>query len=393
MGGMIFYARLDSLAPLAVLPARFPAWVLPTLIFIGALGVTLNAASRYTRLLQRLTHYEHLSSELLGFLSALGANIPNYVASLAAFAGGHGLVGIGIIVGSNIYNVAVILALAALATPSRQGIALSHLEAREVRHLAWLAAAMGGSTLFLVLVSGLTLPSAQRHVLQVALSLLILALFALVVREALRPSPVAEFEPSPTDATGPGGLTGGASSSDPVERVAEYSQANQAFTGVSRSHVHPPLPGRTIILAMLALSVTLVGVVFMVQAAQAGAVDLQLSPIFLSLVVLAVATSLPNTVVAYQLARREGASTSVEEILSSNAINLTLGIALPVLFWQISFPDALLTRLDVPLLVLLGLITVAFIYRRRIPRWAGVALFGVYVTWVAVHLLTAIVTG
>jgi hypothetical protein len=71
-------------------PAGLPSWVFPTAIFVVALGMTLYAAAQYTRCMERLSEYEHLSGEILGFLSALGANIPNYVASLAAFVGGMG---------------------------------------------------------------------------------------------------------------------------------------------------------------------------------------------------------------------------------------------------------------------------------------------------------------
>ena len=354
---MIARVSLTRLAVPAALAARFPAWALPTAIFVVALGVTLTAAARYTILLERLTEYEHLSSELLGFFSALGANIPNYVASLAAFVGGHGLVGIGIIVGSNIYNVAVILGLAALATRGRHGILLSAHGAVEIRYLARLVAAMGG-LLFLLVLSISIAPVPGEQILRVILSLMILVLFALVVRDALRPS------------------------SD-----AGAGQAPPSPAGV-KVPVPPGLAVRTtILLALGALGITLVGVVIMVQAAQASAADLKLSPVILSLVVLAVATSLPNTVVAFQLARTEGGGTSVEEILSSNAINLALGGALPLLIWTIRAPGELLIWLDVPLLALLGLTILAFIRTRRIPRWAGIALFAVYAVWIALHVL------
>ncbi len=72
----------------------------------------------------------------------------------------------------------------------------------------------------------------------------------------------------------------------------------------------------------------------MVQTGQAFAADIHLSQAILGLVVLAVATSLPNTVVAFTLARSVGASACVEEVLSSNSINATLGMAFPLLLWQ-----------------------------------------------------------
>jgi cation:H+ antiporter len=350
---------LDLLGRHAERPARLPSWVFPTAIFVVALGMTLYAAARYTRCMERLSEYEHLSPEILGFLSALGANIPNYVASLAAFAGGHGLLGIGIIVGSNIYNIAVILGLATLATPGRHGIALHHRAALEVRHLAIRTATMGGVMLVMVVISSAVPVSPVHHVLEVILNLVILALFALVIRDALRPD----------------------------HSTDEAEGAHQSVSSSLPGPTWPSVPWRLILLAILALAITLVGVVVMVQAAQIGAAALNLSPIILSLVVLAIATSLPNTVVAYQLARTESAATSLDEILSSNAINLGLGCALPLLFWQITFAGGLLTRLDLPLLTVLGLTVMATIYTRRIPRWAGVGLFAVYMLWIAVHLL------
>ncbi len=70
----------------------------------------------------------------------------------------------------------------------------------------------------------------------------------------------------------------------------------------------------------------------MVRAGEAAALDLRLSSAILSLIILAVATSLPNTVVAFTLARTGRASASMEEIFSSNGVNAALGIALPLLF-------------------------------------------------------------
>ncbi|MGO8948766.1 MAG: sodium:calcium antiporter [Ktedonobacterales bacterium] len=379
----------DILLLPALFAARLPDWALPALVFLGALLITLNAAARYTRLLEGLSDYEHLSSELLGFLSALGANIPNYVASLAAFLGGHGLVGFGIIVGSNIYNAAVILGVAAFAAPNRRGIILSLSESAETQTLAWLAAAMGGTT-FLVLLTAAIFPSPGRQVLLTILNLVILALFGLVVRDALRPPTAVEpgrYPAEPVDHSLTADLTdavaASAESSDLVEIPARSYQPPEVPSGPAEP---PGVPFGTILLAMLALGIALVGVIIMVRAGQTGAADLHLSPIILSVVVLAVATSLPNTVVAYQLARTGRASTCVEEILSSNTINLALGSALPLLFWPIGFQDGLLIRLDVPLLCLLGLAIVAIVHTRRIPRWAGVALFGVYIVWVAIHI-------
>ncbi len=105
------------------------------------------------------------------------------------------------------------------------------------------------------------------------------------------------------------------------------------------------------------------------------------------LLVLAVATSLPNTIVAFILARTDREASCVEEIFSSNSINATLGIALPVLFWHSVVHDQLLLWLDAPLMVVLTLAGLLCVLRRRVDRIVGALLLLSYVAWVIVHVL------
>jgi len=78
-------------------------------IFLVSLLIVVAASARFTRKLEELCEAFNLSIGVLSLLSALGANIPNYVSSAIAIVSGHIDVGIGIIVGSNIYNLAIIL--------------------------------------------------------------------------------------------------------------------------------------------------------------------------------------------------------------------------------------------------------------------------------------------
>jgi cation:H+ antiporter len=136
---------------------------------------------------------------------------------------------------------------------------------------------------------------------------------------------------------------------------------------------------------VLALVLALGGVIVMVQTGQAFAVDIHLSQAILGLVVLAVATSLPNTVVAFTLARTDRASACVEEVLSSNSINATLGIAHPLLLWQHIHSDPVLLFPDALLMVALTLTALISALRQRVSRLTGFLLVLVYVSWVVVH--------
>ena len=333
---------------------QLPVWLVPTLVFSAALGVALRASAWFTRLLEDLGDRWGMSPGLLSFLSALGANIPNYAASLSAFAGGHGSIGLGIIVGSNIYNLAVILGLVTFASPGGRGITLASAEIPDVRRVARLVASMALMTwltfMLLDLGHATSLPLALP--LAAAADVLALCLFLGLIVHALQRTPQHE----------------------PIRAASDAA--------VSRSPVRLP------ILSALALALALAGVIVMVRAGELDAVDIHLPPAILSFIVLAVATSLPNTVVAYQLARTARTSASVEEVLSSNGVNLALGMAVPLLLWRDGvMADPLLLWLDMPLLCILGLVALALVRAHRIPRLVGAGLLAAYALWVLVHIL------
>jgi cation:H+ antiporter len=137
----------------------------------------------------------------------------------------------------------------------------------------------------------------------------------------------------------------------------------------------------------LSLVVALMGVVVMVQSGQTVSADFHLPQAITGLLVLAVATSLPNTVVAVSLARTEEAAASVEEIFSSNSINAALGVALPLLFWQGVLYDRFILFLDMPLTIILTVSMLVGVFRRHMSRTFGVVLLCTYAAWVMVHLL------
>ncbi|MBA2678034.1 MAG: hypothetical protein H0U76_06530 [Ktedonobacteraceae bacterium] len=138
---------------------------------------------------------------------------------------------------------------------------------------------------------------------------------------------------------------------------------------------------------VVALLIALGGVSVMVQYGQMLALELHISQVILGWLILAVATSLPNTVVAFSLARTQHAVACVEEVFSSNSINAAFGVALPLLFWHALLHDQLLLLLDAPLMVMLTAGALWCVHRRRISHAVAVLLLLVYIAWVVTHLL------
>ena len=314
----------------ATVAPSFLSLSLLVLVFVLSLLLAVGASAWFTRRLETISDLFDLSAGLLSLLGALGANIPNYAASLAAVASGQLMVGLGIILGSNIYNIAIILGISTFASKARHGIALTDTAAKDVRGVATATLAIMLTTLLAVgLLAWSAGDATHPHSLPVnvallATNLLSLGLFCVLAFHALQRVPHGH----------------------PAQ---EASTALIAEADALPSGKRQMAATRTFGEAVLALALALGSVIVMVQTGQAVAADIHLSPAILGLVVLAVATSLPNTVVAFTLARTDRASACLEEVLSSNSINATLGIALPLLLWQpiqsdsgSLLPDALL---------------------------------------------------
>lgn len=336
-------------------PFPFP---LTLLSFLGSLAITMAAAAWFARRLEAICDRLELSVGVLSILGALGANIPNYVAAIDAIAHGSTEVGLGIIVGSNVYNIALILGLATFATRKKHGLSFSQDEARQVKDV-------GHYTLLIMLASLLSIWLLPQNVFWPNLSLSPLAGWMLVVALLLALGIFIGLfwhilhRPHPTNL---------ARNKQETDQVPHFSLA------------------RLLIETLLALAVTLSGVVVMVQTGQQITSQMHLAPALAGLLVLAVATSLPNTVVALLLVRTERDTACLEELLSSNSVNTALGIALPLLFWRQSTHDPLLLALDAPLMVLLVCWVFLCVRRGNISRYTGIYLLLCYATWVGIHL-------
>lgn len=337
--------------------------------FVISLLVAVGASAWFTRRLETISDLFDLSPGLLSLLGALGANVPNYVASLVAAASGQLIVGLGIIVGSNIYNIAIILGISTFASKARRGITLTRKAAEDVRVVGIYTLVIVGTTwlavAFLSQSGGVAShgPSSVLTPFLVITNLLSLGFFCALAFHALHRVP---HEPLSADT--------------PISLIDE---ADPLSLEKRRQTVI-----RSIGEVVLALVIALSGVIVMVQTGEAFAKGIHLPQAILGLVILAVATSLPNTVVAFTLARTDRASACVEEVLSSNSINAALGIALPLLFWQSVKPDLLLVFLDAPLMVALTLTALISALRQRVSHLTGFLLVLVYVCWVVMHAFT-----
>jgi cation:H+ antiporter len=324
--------------------------------FLVALAATLGASEVLVWGLSRLGLKLGLAAGLLGLLTALGADSPEIASASSAVFSGAGDVGVGVILGSNLFNLAALLGL--------PGLLAGRLP------LPRLAPVVdGAANLLVTLVAAGMLLGVVPARAAVAAFLLILAVYATVL--ALPPRRVRRL-PLPGWAI------------DGILLLSSQVHGEEIVPGPLRAEPawHPVwfLP--------VALAVIVAGSIVMVMAAVQLGERWHVPAAVLGAVILASITGLPNLYAAVRLARRGDGATVVSEAFNSNTLNLVAGLGLPALVLGASLPAG--APAVGGTLAWLGGLSVAAIalatLQRGLTRTGGAAIVVVYAAFLAVLL-------
>jgi cation:H+ antiporter len=317
-------------------------------VFVVSLVATLAAASVFARRLDVLGVHLGLPEALLGLLTAAGADAPELSAAIVALVAGSKSVGLGVVVGSNLFNIASMIGVSAVVTRRLR----LHREA-----LALEGGVAGAATLIVALLVVRVLPGW----LAVVLLLLVLLPYVAVIS-------IAEGFP----------------------RLA-LSREQRAAVRHAVGPGHRPRPGGPSLRASLlalppAVGVIVLGAIGMVHAA----IDLghrwDVPQVIVGTIVLAVLTSIPNAYTGIRLGRSGRAAALVSETMNSNTINLVGGIAIPALFVSVSRPTALV-GVDFAWLGAVTVLALVLLGSRGAGRGSGLLLVALYSGFVVLQAL------
>jgi cation:H+ antiporter len=323
-------------------------------VFVLSVGVMSWASVLLTPALERIGTRLRLSEGSLGIVTALGADAPEVCSAVVALIARQHEVGLGVVLGSNIFNLAGLLGLSALVagrvTIGRQGL--------------WLN---GGTSLVVSAVAvALVLQWIPAWFSLVVLALVLVPYIALT---AMRSAQVAALRL-------PARMT--------------------HFLEVAIGHVHrdarkrPNIPRaswRDAVVLVFSL-VLIVGSSFgAVHSAVSLATRWGVSQGVVGTLILAALTSIPNTVAAVGLARDGRGAAVVSEALNSNTLNIFVGLCLPALLIGFTAPSP---RIIFAAIWLIGMKSVALIaasHRRGLHRIGGAILVGLYAIFAVVIVL------
>ena len=323
---------------------------LATVSFVVGAAVSLGTSWLFVSRLEMLGERLGLSEALLGVLAALAADAPEITASITAISHHQQSVGAGVVLGSNVFNLAALLGLGAVVA-GRIGL---H---RKVVLLG------GGVAMWVAAVC----LGAVEGVVEDFVAL-VLVLVVLVPYMALLGRQKSEFRRLPL----------------PRRWLTWLSSAvaEEELELVVAIRPKPATPGDALVAAAALIVVIGASAAMETGASRLGA-HYGVPDAVVGGLVLAAVTSLPNAVAAVYLAGKGRGAAALSTALSSNTLNVVAGLLAPGLVVGLARPSSqgfLIAGWYVGLTAL----TLTFAYfARGLRRWQGCLIITGYAVFVA----------
>jgi cation:H+ antiporter len=304
-------------------------------LFCVSVLVTLAAAALFADRLDHIGPRVGLPEPLTGLVTALAADGPEISSALIALAQGNKRVSIGVVLGSNVFNLAAMIGLSAVLAGAvqigRRGLAVEG-------SVALLAA---------LLATGVVTGEIGAWV---AMTLLVATLIPYLIV---------------------------------IGRGAPHAGAPLVRAAVS---AEDPALWKPIAVAILAVALIVGGSLGMVNSAVTVGDRWGIPATITGALILASLTSLPNAFTAIRLGIHHRGAALVSETLNSNTINLAVGVVLPAIVISVGGATGLV---GFDLAWMLGMTSLALLLlapARGAGRIGGAALVALYLGFAAVHL-------
>jgi cation:H+ antiporter len=327
------------------------------LISAFVLGAMLSLGSSWVLVsrLERVGARLGLSEALLGVLAALAADAPEITSAVTALAGHQAKIGAGIVIGSNVFNLAALLGLTAVLAGT---IALHRrVVLMEGTVALWIAAVC------LAAITGLISPA-------VALILVIGVLVPYLVIQGVRHDRLLHI-----------GL--------PDRWVSWLTDAVVEEEQELEPAIHPERGrGSDGIVAAIAVLVVVGASLAMEQAASKLGTRHAIPQIVVGGLILAAVTSLPNAVAAVYLSRRGRGAATLSTAMNSNAINVAAGLLVPATIVGLSGSSGQATLVAGWYLGLTAFALGCAYTAHGLRRWHGALILIAYLVFTATVLAT-----
>ncbi|MGB8180153.1 MAG: hypothetical protein WCF63_08310 [Acidimicrobiales bacterium] len=323
--------------------------------FISGAVVSLAFSWVLVTRLERVGERFGLSEALLGVVAALAADAPEITSSISAISQHQRAIGSGVVVGSNLFNLAALLGLGAMVS----GFIVLH---RKVVVLGGCVALAISLCCLLTTVRALSVPLG----LSIAMAVLICYLVVL----GLRPDTTQRLPIGRRFSTWLG--------------EAVNDEGLELITAIR------PRRGRPVdaVTALAALAIVVTSSVAMERGATSLGHHFHVADAVIGGIVLAAVTSLPNAVSAIYLAGKGRGAAAFSTALNSNNLNVVVGLLVPGVIVGLARPSFAGNFTSIAYVVLTVIALVLAFARSGLSRRAGGLIVVGYVVFVTCLLAT-----
>jgi len=320
------------------------------LLLIAALVLLAGGAELLVRGAVSLARTLGVSNFFIGLsIVAFGTSVPELFASGTAALSGHGAIALGNVIGSNICNIALILALTAIICPI----------AVQLHVVRGAVIAMIGVAL-LPLTALLWQSTLTRW--HGVLMLIVFVIYLINAYRRGRRENAAEL----------------AAITEEIERMPVVSQLGKTTAMLI-----------SIVLVIVGLALLGGGARLLIDSAVEIAEALGVPPLVIGLTIVAGGTSVPELFASVFAAIRKHPDIAVANVLGSNVFNIAmiLGVTTVLAPQQLS---AQVLWLDLPVMIALSLACLPIVMtHRRVSRAEGIGLLGVYAVYMIAQFILA----
>jgi len=325
-------------------------------VFVLAAAVSIGSSWVLVARLERVGARLGLSEALLGMLAALAADAPEITAAVTALIRHDQRIGAGVVIGSNVFNLAALLGLAGVVA-GRVALHRRVIELAGVIAL-WICAVT------LTVVTGVFSP-----VVGLLVVLAVLAPYAVIL--GVRHERLADLRvPS-------------AWSNWLVAAVSEEELELEVAIHPDRGHA------RDAVIAAAAVVVVVGASVAMERTAAEVGTRHAVPAIVIGALVLAAVTSLPNAVAAVYLAARGRGAAVLSTALNSNMLNVLAGLLIPTTILGLGAPSGETTFVAASYIAMTVLALGCAYVSCGLRRSTGIVIIATYLTFAGVLLAIA----
>jgi cation:H+ antiporter len=325
-------------------------------ILVISLIIVIKSADVFVDNLVEIGAAVGISQVILGVTaSAIGTSLPEFGSALIASLSGSTDIGVGCVIGSNIWNIAGILGISATFA------GVIRADTRGINR-------DGAVTLItaFILLGFMFMGSINKFAAIVMVAVYAVYLWILIRDQ--KKETVVNLEKKQNEDDN--------AENDPSVKFAE-TEVTEKSDGINK---------KTMAWTLVGLVGLIIGCRLLVYSGVELARIAGIPEMIMGLFTLAIGTSIPELVVTFSSAMKGLHDLSIGTVLGSNTFNIMIGIGIPALIMNIPVEPLSLT-FDAPVMIFVTILLLLLIKRgMKLTRTDGLILMGTYITYAVIRL-------